>query len=171
MGCLLLGALSESAAHDWFVSESALVSLSTGAAQVFDSHQEWYWSVNYRPASRFHHVAPWMSYGTGGHDEYYVALGVLMDIEIGRNWVLTPIFGGGYYDSSNGLDLGFGAQFRTGIELARRIWNGNRIGISCAHISNGSLSDKNPGTESFGIVYSVPLDILFRPPASSGPLK
>ena len=103
-----------------------------------------------------------MSFGTGNNHEFYAAVGVLLNIEIGRGWVLTPSFGGGYYNASSGIDLGFDAEFRSGVELSKRLPNGHRFGLNFAHLSNGSLSDKNPGTESLGIVYSIPLGFLSR---------
>lgn len=150
------------AAHEWFAEDPPLFSLSAGAAEIFDSHQEIYWGVEYRPAFRFFHLGPWMSFGTGKKQEFYAAVGVLLNLELGRGWVLAPSFGGGYYNASSGLDLGFDAEFRTGLELAKRFRNGHRLGISLAHLSNGSLSETNPGTETFGVSYSIPLDFLFR---------
>ena len=160
-----------SAAHDWFVGDPPMLSLSTGAAEIFDGHQELFWNIEYRPAYRFYHFGPWMSFGTGNNHEFYAAVGVLLNIEIGRDWILTPSFGGGYYNASSGLDLGFDAEFRSGIELSKRFPGGHRFGLNFAHLSNGSLSDKNPGTESLGIVYSIPLDFLFRSRAISTPKK
>ena len=158
------------AAHEWFADDPPLFSLSAGAAQIFDSHQELYWGIEYRPAFRFFHLGPWLSFGTGKHHEFYAAVGVLLNLELGRGWVLTPGFGGGYYNASSGLDLGFDAEFRTGIELAKRFHNGHRFGLSFSHLSNGSLSDQNPGTETLGISYSIPLDFLFHCAAPiSGP--
>jgi lipid A 3-O-deacylase len=151
-------AVLPSAAHDWFAADPPLLSLSTGAAEILDSHQELFWSIEYRPAFRFFHVGPWMSLGSGRHHEVYAAIGVLMNLKIGHGWVLTPSFGGGYYNASSGLDLGFDAEFRSGIELSRPLPNGHRIGLSFSHLSNGSLSENNPGTETFGIVYSFSLD-------------
>lgn len=162
LGVGLLDAAPAAAAHEWFANEPPLLSLSTGAAQIFDSHQELYWNVEYRPAFRFYRVGPWLSFGTGKHHEFYAAVGGLLNLELGRGWVLTPSFGGGYYNASSGLDLGFDAEFRTGLELAKRFRNGHRLGISLAHLSNGSLSDQNPGTETFGVSYSLPLDFRFR---------
>ena len=155
------------AAHDWFADDPPLFSLSAGAAQIFDSHQELYWGIEYRPAFRFFHLGPWLSFDTGKHHEFYAAAGVLLNLELGRDWVLTPSFGGGYYNASRGLDLGFDAEFRTAVELAKRFRNGHRLGISLAHLSNGSLSDQNPGTETFGVSYSIPLDFLFRRAAAA----
>ena len=150
------------AAHEWFVPEPPLLSLGAGVAEIFDSHQEFYWNVEYRPAFRLYCFGPWFSFGSGKHHEFYAAVGVLVNLQLGHGWVLTPSFGGGYYNASSGLDLGFDAEFRSSIELARCFKNGHRIGFSFGHLSNGALSDKNPGTESLGIFYSIPLDTLFR---------
>ena len=156
---LALDPLSTAAA---FAEDPPLLTLSTGAADIFDSHQEIYWGVDYRPAFRFFHVGPWLSFGTGKQREFYAAIGGLLDVELGCGWVLTPSFGAGYYSASDGLDLGFGAEFRTAIELAKRFGNGQRLGLCFAHLSNGSLGDENPGTETLGISCSFPLDFLFR---------
>ena len=162
---LLCGVLTNpprTRAHEWFAEDPPLLNLSTGATQIFDSHQEIYWGLECRPALRFHHLGPWFSVGTGKNHEFYAAMGILLNLELGRNWVLTPSFGGGYYNASSGLDLGFDAEFRSGIELTKRFRNGHRLGLAFSHLSNGSLSDKNPGTETLGLVYSIPLDFLFR---------
>ena len=155
------------AGREWFADDPPLLSLGAGAAQILDNNQEFYWNVEYRPAFRFRHFGPWMSIGTGKDDEFYAAIGVLLNFELGGGWVLTPSFGGGYYHASRGLDLGFDAEFRSAIELAKRFSNGHRLGVAFAHLSNGSLSDLNPGTETLGIVYSIPLDFLFHRSSAS----
>lgn len=166
IGLLLLLSLlllnPASAAAPRFADGPPLVSLGVGVAQVFDNHQEFFWGVEYRPAFRLFHVGPWFLFGTGKNDEFYAAAGVLADVELGRGWVFTPSFGAGYYNASDGLDLGFDTQFRTAVELARRFGRGQRLGLCFAHLSNGSLSDTNPGTETLGISYSFPIDFFFR---------
>ena len=168
---ILISMVIPSAAHDWFVDDPPLLSLGTGAAEIFDGQQELFWNIEYRPAFRFYHFSPWMSFGTGNNHEFFAAVGALLNIELGCGWIFTPSFGGGYYNASSGIDLGFDAEFRSGIEIAKRFRNGHRIGLTFAHLSNGSLSDKNPGTESLGIVYSIPLDFLFRSRATPMPKR
>lgn len=163
-----------SAGHAWFADDPPLLSLESGAAQLFDRHREVFWGLECRPAFRFCHLGPWLSFGTGKHHEFYAAAGVRINLELGRGWILAPSFGGGYYNASSGLDLGFDAEFRSSVELARRLPNGHRLGLAFAHLSNGSLSDHNPGTEALGITYSFPLDFLFRrtaPAAAPQPAK
>ena len=161
LALLLLGA-APAGAREWFADDPPLLGLGTGIAQVFDHHLESYWSMDYRPAFRCGQMGPWLSFGTGRNHEFYAAGGVLLNLELGRGWVLTPSFGAGYYNASSGLDLGFDAEFRTAVEIAKRFRNGQRLGVSVSHLSNGSLSDHNPGTETFGINYSFPLGNLFR---------
>lgn len=143
-------------------SEPPLLSLNGGAAEIFDPHPAFCWSAIYRPAWRFHRLGPWILFGSGLDGEYYAAGGVLVDIPLGERWALTPSFGGGYYHSSGDLDLGFDMQFRSCLELAYRFRNRHRLGLAIAHLSNGSLRNDNPGTETLSLVYSIPLDSLFR---------
>lgn len=155
--------MATSASHVWFTNEPPLLSLNAGAAEIFDSHPEPFWSIEYRPAFRFYRFGPWLLFGSGKDEAFYAAVGVLIHLELGHDWVLTPSFGGGYYNAVDGLDLGFDAEFRSGIELTKRFRNQHRLGISFTHLSNGSLSERNPGTETFGLVYSFPLRFLFSP--------
>lgn len=160
---LVAGLVLPAAAHKWFADdEPPLLTLGVGTPEIFDGGHGVFWTVEYRPAFRFHHIGPWFFVGTGKNNEFYAALGLLMNIELGRGWVLTPAFGGGYYKASGGLDLGLDAEFRSSLELARRFTNGHRVGICLSHLSNGALSDRNPGTETIGIVYSIPLGFLSR---------
>ena len=162
LGGLWDGAAPASAAPAWFADNPPLLVAGTGAAGIFDPHQEIYWNLEYRPAFRCCHFGPWLSFGTGRNHEFYAAAGVLLDVELGRGWVFTPGFGGGYYNAASGLDLGFDAEFRSSLELSRRFRNGSRLGFVFAHVSNGSLGDKNPGSETLGLNCAVPLDRLFR---------
>ena len=167
---LLLGVLSVSAAPEWLgAPEPPLLAGVTGAAEIFDSHQSLFWGVEYRPAFRCCRLSPWLFFGSGKHNEFYAAVGVLLNIRLGDRWVLTPSLGGGYYRAAGGLDLGFDTEFRSGIELAWRHPRGFRIGLAFAHLSNGSLSDFNPGTETLGLTCAVPLDFWHRRPATDSP--
>ena len=138
-----------------------LLALGAGAAGLFDPRQDFFWTVEYRPAFRWFHLGPWLLAGTGRNQEFYAAAGILIDLPLGERWVLTPSFGGGYYHAEKGLDLGFDMQFRSSIELAWRFRGGQRIGISFAHLSNGSLGDYNPGTETLSVAMAWPLDTFW----------
>ena len=168
-GLPLLGTLSgPSTTHAVMPPEPPLLSVAAGAAGLFDRRQDFFWAVEYRPAFRLFHLGPWLLAGTGRNQEFYAAAGLLADLPLGKRWVLTPSFGGGYYHAEKGLDLGFDMQFRSAIELAWRFRGGQRLGISFAHLSNGSLGDFNPGTETLSIAVALPLDRLLLRKRSAG---
>ena len=52
-------------------------------------------------------------------------------------------------------------EFRSGIEVAWRFDNRSRLGVEFTHISNAGIYDRNPGTETLTVNYSIPLDQLF----------
>ncbi|WLD59455.1 acyloxyacyl hydrolase [Salinispirillum sp. LH 10-3-1] len=54
-------------------------------------------------------------------------------------------------------DLGFWLQFRSGVNLAYEFADQTRIGVGYHHLSNASLAEENPGTETLTITYSVRL--------------
>ncbi|NLG33941.1 MAG: acyloxyacyl hydrolase [Lentisphaerae bacterium] len=154
---LVLAAPSVRAAHEWFVPEPPYLTLGAGIAEIFDRNLEGYGAIEYRPAARFFHLGPWFFFGSGKGGAVYAAGGVLFNLHLGRGWFLTPSFGPGYYDDGGHFDLGFELEFRTGIELSRQFRNRHRLAVGLAHLSNGSLSDRNPGTETLHICWSIPL--------------
>lgn len=95
---------------------------------------------------------------TDGASYYYA--GILVDVFLGRRVVLTPSFAPGYYARGSGYDLGYPLEFRSQLEIAYRFDDRSRLGLSFGHMSNASLGDKNPGTESLMLNYSVPLSSI-----------
>ena len=90
---------------------------------------------------------------------YYYA-GILMDIYFGRRVVATPSFAPGLYVKGSGYDLGHVIEFRSQFELAYRFDDRSRLGVSFGHMSNAGIGDKNPGTESLMLNYSIPLSSI-----------
>jgi len=72
-------------------------------------------------------------------------------------FVITPGFQAGAFSHGDGKDLGYGIQFRSTIEVAYEFEAGNRLGLGFSHLSNASLGDHNPGTETLQVVYSHPM--------------
>lgn len=91
-------------------------------------------------------------YGYGGFN---------IDIYFGSRWVVSPGFAFGLFEEGDGKDLGNTVEFRSGAEFAYRFANRARLGVSVHHISNASLGDKNPGTETVFLNYSIPLGRVF----------
>ncbi len=84
-----------------------------------------------------------------------------MDIYFGNRWVLTPNTAVGAYAEGDGQDLGHVIEFRSGFKLAYRFDDRSRVGVAIHHLSNASIGDDNPGTETALIYYSIPLTSLF----------
>ena len=94
---------------------------------------------------------------TSGHG--FFGGGVLIDLFFDRRIVVTPSFAPHIYiGGDNDLDLDYPLQFRSQLEIAYRLDNRARVGFAVSHYSNASLGDKNPGTETATIYYSMPLD-------------
>lgn len=53
-------------------------------------------------------------------------------------------------------------EFRSGIELSYRFSGRSRIGVALFHLSNGGLSNQNPGTEVLVLSFSIPLQGSWR---------
>ncbi len=67
---------------------------------------------------------------------------------------LVPFVGIGYYRQGTGFDLGSELEFISGLELALRLNERSALGLRFFHLSNGSVSDRNPGTEALVLSYS-----------------
>jgi hypothetical protein len=91
----------------------------------------------------------------------YAFAGIGVDVFLGRRIVLTPSFAPGYYAKGSGLDLGHELEFRSQIEFAYRFDDRSRLGVAVSHMSNASIADENPGTESAILYYSMPLSRIF----------
>ncbi|HJN23274.1 MAG TPA: acyloxyacyl hydrolase [Rhodospirillales bacterium] len=93
--------------------------------------------------------------------QYFFSAGVLWDLFFGDRIVVTPSFAPGYYTGGDrddgGLDLDHPFEFRSQLEVAYRFDNRSRLGLAISHYSNASLGDKNPGTETAMVYYSLPI--------------
>lgn len=125
-----------------------------GAADVrleYRSGHEYFWKIK-----------PWAGVEVTSDTSLWLGGGVLADIDIHENWILTPSFGAGFYaQGSSDLDLGHPIEFRSQIELAYELPSASRVGLSFGHLSNASLDDSNPGTEVLNLYYHVPIAELF----------
>ena len=92
---------------------------------------------------------------------FYVFAGVGIDVYLGRRVVVTPSFAPGYYREGSGLDLGHELEFRSQLEVAWRFDDRSRLGVAISHMSNTSIGDTNPGTESAMLYYSIPISKPF----------
>ena len=85
----------------------------------------------------------------------YIYSGLRKDYVISSKWNFTPSFAAGYYDRGSSKDLGHNIEFRSQLEFSYQTANG-RVGFNVNHISNASIGNKNPGTESATISFIRP---------------
>jgi hypothetical protein len=107
---------------------------------------EWRWRL--RPIAGVHVTADESIFG-------YV--GLRRSYRLGDSrWSFVPSFAVSVYERGNGKDLGHDIEFRSGADLLFDLPMGGRAGIGFYHLSNGTLSDENPGTNSLLLRYQLP---------------
>lgn len=116
--------------------------------------------LEYRHDKKFWLFKPFVGAMGTTEGATYAYAGVLIDVYLGRRWVVTPSFAPGYYRRGDGYDLGHAVEFRSQLEVAYRFDNRTRLGVSFSHMSNASLGDNNPGTESLMLNISVPTNVI-----------
>jgi hypothetical protein len=84
----------------------------------------------------------------------YLYGGLRRDLALGDRWQLGLQLAGGLYYRAGGTDLGAPLQFRSGLELTRRIGARHRLGLLFYHLSNAGLYRYNPGTEALMLTFS-----------------
>jgi lipid A 3-O-deacylase len=113
---------------------------------------EYRWDVN------FYHVRPLVSTMFTPTGAFYLCTGAGLDIYLGKRVVVTPSFAPGLYlRGDEGKNLHYPLEFRSAIEMAYESKSKMRFGAQFYHISNASLGQKNPGSESLIFFLALPL--------------
>ena len=97
-------------------------------------------------------VAPALGVMMTSKHAFYLYAGVRFDLRIGHTWTLTPGFSIGTYAQGQDVDLGGGLEFRSDLELVRSLGASWRAGLALQHMSNGRLSNRNPGANSLTLL-------------------
>jgi lipid A 3-O-deacylase len=114
--------------------------------------------VEYRSNKKFFAFKPFAAASVTSTSQGFVGAGFLIDLYLGRRFVVTPSFAPHYYWGGNDkLDLGHALEFRSQLEVAYRFDNRSRLGLAISHYSNASIGDTNPGTETATVYFSLPL--------------
>jgi len=145
-------ALTKDAADcDW-------ISFSGGMSGIFDTEHNPTFVVEYRFGQSWHRVHPWagLSWATDG--AVFAGGGVLYTLStLDEVWSLTAGGGPGYYERHQGADLGSHLEFCTFGEISRNLPWKHRVMIRLMHISNGGITERNPGNELLLLGYAMPL--------------
>ena len=114
--------------------------------------------AEYRSDKKFSIFRPFAAFSATNTSQGFIGAGILLDIYVGQRFVMTPSFAPHYYWGGNKkLDLGHSIEFRSQMEFAYRLDNRSRLGMAISHYSNAGIGSTNPGTETAGIYFSVPL--------------
>lgn len=117
--------------------------------------------AEYRARELQYAIRPMVGVNVTTDSAVYGYVGLNWDAELIKDELyLIPNFAAGLYHQGDGKNLGGPVEFRSGIELAYQLPNAQRIGIAFNHISNASIYNHNPGSETALVTYSIPLDNL-----------
>lgn len=99
-------------------------------------------------------LKPVVGLSASENESFWGYAGLAWDVPLSKRWTATPQFAIGLYENGDGKDLGGVVEFRSGLEISRRLKNGERIGLLFYHLSNARIYDLNPGSESLVITWS-----------------
>ncbi|MFT3780922.1 MAG: acyloxyacyl hydrolase [Nibricoccus sp.] len=131
---------------------------SSGISGLFDTEHNITTSVEYRFARNWAKIHPWagLSWATDG--AVFAGGGILYSLLLPKDgWRLTFGVGPGYYERHQGADLGSHLEFCTFGEISRNMPWKHRVMLRLIHISNGGLTEQNPGNELLMLGYAMPL--------------
>ena len=134
-------------------------SYSFGQFDANDSYDSLEVRIEYlsdRNLNEKYELKPFLGLMTNTDSGKYLYFGLRKDYSLSNKWNFTPSFAAGYYDQGSSKDLGYDLEFRSQLEVSYNLEKQKRIGVSFNHISNASLADENPGTESIVISFINP---------------
>ena len=139
-------------------NDKNLLTFGTGIWDWNDEKTAGLFNIEYRHGKRFGPFKPMIGGLINTDHGFLIYSGIRMDLYLTNKIIITPSFAPGLYEKGDGKDLGHIVEFRSGLDLAYRRKNGARIGVEVHHLSNASLDENNPGTETFLFTYSIPLN-------------
>jgi len=139
-----------------------VLAFRTGILGLFDADPVGGLGLEYRHDEADGRLTPLVGYFANTRGNSYLYGGARYPIDLGDNWRLTPAIAVGYYDRSGVLDLGHTIEFQSSIELSYRFESGSRLGLEFSHLSNASLADSNPGSESLALTWTVDAGRLWK---------
>ena len=159
----VLTALATAALLPAVASAQEMLNFNVGAWEAFQSeNREGMAGFEYRGNYFWHNLRPnaGLFVTTDGAQYYYGGFGYDFFLDNSHNFVLTPNLAVGIYNHSGGESLGGPIEFKSGIEAAYIFPNQQRLGLALHHLSNASIYDHNPGSETVTVQYSIPFTVF-----------
>lgn len=137
----------------------------SGGAALFDypdqDEQAAEFRASYWGPWSFVKIRPFMAVSGTSDGTVTGSLGIRQDVHVGENLVFSWRTAPTLYLEGGGKDLGSAGVLRSGIEVGYRFADASRLTLSFDHMSHGELfGDLNPGTETIGVDYVLPLSRL-----------
>lgn len=121
------------------------------------SHSGGLFQVEYRFGKYYlFHIRPQATLILPTLGSVFFGIGLGVELYMTKNLLFTPSFSPGLYYKGCGRDLGYPLEFRESIEMAYEWQNKARLGFQFYHISNASLSDRNPGANALTLFLAIP---------------
>ncbi len=137
----------------------AMINVTVGEVGIADDQSgPTRFGLEYRfaPVGRWQ-LIPALGAAGAANGARFVYADLRYDLWLSDSWLLIPSFGPGLFDNGRDLDLGQKLEFRSGLEIAWRFYRHYRIGLAVFHLSNGGLSERNPGTEALVLSLCIPV--------------
>jgi hypothetical protein len=136
----------------------SLLAVAVGVFNCGSVHRkQGLFQVEYKPNAEYIKMRPVVgAFGTTRGSFFFYG-GFAFEIYLSKNLVLVPGFAPGIYIKGHGKDLGLPLEFRSSLELSYCLPNQGRIGAQVYHLSNASISKRNPGANSWAVFYAIPL--------------
>ncbi len=106
-------------------------------------------------------IRPQVTLSTPEFKATFIGAGIAAEFYLCERLVFSPNFCPGIYFQGDGRDLGYPLEFRSAVEIAYEFRNLARLGTQFWHISNASLSDKNPGANAWVFFFAFPIRYCF----------
>jgi len=139
-----------------------LLSLAIGNIAIFDIgdvDEPRTYKLEYRSSIRPFRwgLAPGVGAAFSEDNANFFFLFLEKDFNLTNRWQLSVNFGPGLFNDGEDVILGNDLEFRSGIRIGYRFKNNIRAGFELFHLSNGGISDRNPGTEPAFIALYIPI--------------
>lgn len=101
-------------------------------------------------------LIPALGISEASDEAFWIYGSLRYDWKLSDRWIASPQFGVSLFAGGNdGTDLGGPIEFRSGLEISYGLKQGSRVGVLFYHLSNAGIYERNPGSNSLVMVWSI----------------
>ncbi len=136
-----------------FGQNSSFLAVSFGVIGIDDDELAIDYRLEYRAPVSFKKFSPTAGVQATSLGAVYSFIGFSRDYQVAPGYFIVPSLGAGAYFRGGGKNLGGLIEFRSGLEISYNLSRNTRASLAIHHLSNSSIYDRNPGTESIVLTY------------------